>query len=377
MSKQKMNFYKLDNILKYNAQYNLIIGERSNGKTYAILDYCIKRYFKAGEKMAYIRRWREDIRGKRGQNLFTPLINNDINGNVIEKYSDGKYNDIFYYAGKWYFAFTEVNERGELETEHDKEPFAYSYALTEMEHDKGTSNPAIVNVFFDEFLTRKAYLPDEFILFMNTLSTIIRYRDNVKIFMCGNTVNQYSPYFAEMGLTNIENMKQGAIDIYTYGNSELKVVVEFSDSPAKNKPSDKYFAFDNPKLNMIKGKSGVWEMNVYPHAPCKYTRRDILFIFFIIFNNYILQCEIVSKDGTAFIYIHEKTTEIQNPDSDLIYTLEYSHKPNIRRRIDKPTNNTEKIIYDLFNNDKVFYQDNKVGELVRNYLQQSTHSLYN
>ena len=27
-------------------------------------------------------------------------------------------------------------------------------------------------------------------------------RKNVKIFMCGNTVNKYNPYFQEMGLKN-------------------------------------------------------------------------------------------------------------------------------------------------------------------------------
>ena len=39
------------------------------------------------------------------------------------------------------------------------------------------------------------------LFFMNVLSTIIRDRENIKIFMLGNTVNKYCPYFDEMGLT--------------------------------------------------------------------------------------------------------------------------------------------------------------------------------
>ena len=58
-------------------------------------------------------------------------------------------------------------------------------------------------ILFDEFITKGMYLTDEFMAFMNTLSTIIRQRDNVKIFMCGNTVNKFNPYFEEMGLNDM------------------------------------------------------------------------------------------------------------------------------------------------------------------------------
>ena len=37
-------YYSLKKILSKNADYNLIIGERSNGKTYATLLYALKQY---------------------------------------------------------------------------------------------------------------------------------------------------------------------------------------------------------------------------------------------------------------------------------------------------------------------------------------------
>ena len=64
-------------------------------------------------------------------------------------------------------------------------------------------------------------------MFANVLSTIIRHRNDVKIFMLANTVNKYCPYFKEMGLKHITEMKQGSIDIYTYGSSDLRVAVEY------------------------------------------------------------------------------------------------------------------------------------------------------
>ena len=136
-----------------------------------------------------------------------------------------------------------------------------------MEHDKSTSYPDVTTVIFDEFLTRQSYLPDEFILFQNVLSTIIRGRRDVTIFMLGNTVNKWSPYFAEMGLKHVKEMEVGSIDVYTYGDSELTVAVEFTGSRHSSKASDVYFAFDNPRLNMITGSEGSWEMAIYPHCP--------------------------------------------------------------------------------------------------------------
>ena len=61
MIKKKPKFYSLENILSKNADYNIIFGERSNGKTYATLEYVLTKYVETGEQGAYIRRWSEEI----------------------------------------------------------------------------------------------------------------------------------------------------------------------------------------------------------------------------------------------------------------------------------------------------------------------------
>ena len=50
-------FYSLNNILEYEATYNVIFGERSNGKTYAVLKEAISQYFKDKGQLAIVRRW--------------------------------------------------------------------------------------------------------------------------------------------------------------------------------------------------------------------------------------------------------------------------------------------------------------------------------
>lgn len=352
-------YYDLRNILKTDSIYNIIIGERSNGKTYACLKYGVERYFKTGEQFAIVRRWQTDIRGSRASEMFSSLIKNG----VVRKLSRGKYEGIHYWAGKFYPC--NYNEMGKA-VYNDNEVIAYPFSLSDTEHNKSISYPNITTIIFDEFITREVYLPDEFVLFMNTISTIVRDRTNVKIFMLGNTVNKYCPYFNEMGLKDIHKQEQGTIDVYKYGNSELKVAVEYCKSMGKSKANNFYFAFNNPKLEMI--KTGAWELDIYPHLPVKYKPKNILFTYFIEHEKQLFQCNIILVDNNLFTYIHQKTTEIKNPDKDLIYTLEYNPKMNYNRNILKPHNKLEQKIKEFFIYDKVYYQDNDVGDTINNYL---------
>lgn len=353
----KQKYYSLKNILAKNAQYNVIFGERSNGKTYSVLKYAIEKYFEKGEQLAIVRRWQDDFTGKRGATMFDSLVSN----NEVSKITNGKWTNVYYYGSRWYLARYEGEKRIQ-----DERPFAYGFSISSMEHDKSTSYPDICTICFDEFLTRTMYLPDEFVLFMNVISTIIRHRTNIKIFMLGNTVNRYCPYFKEMGLVHVKDMRPGDIDIYRYGDSELTVAVEYTAPNKAGKENDYFFAFDNPKLSMITG--GAWEIGIYPHCPVKYLPKDVLFRFFIVFSGDTLECEVIHHDDLDFIFIHRKTTELKHPDSDLIYSPEYSPRPNWKRRITKPTTKIEKRIAEYFIRDDIFYSDNEVGEIVRNYL---------
>lgn len=358
--KKKEKFYSLKKILEKDCQYNIIYSKRSDGKTYAVLKYALERFVKKQGQFAIIRRMREDFRGKRATQVFDNLVSND----EIAKMTNYEWTHTYYYSGKWYLARWDEDLQKDV---HDTTPFAYSFALTEMEHDKSTAYPFITTIFFDEFLSRTGYLTDEFVLFMNTISTIIRHRTDVKIFMAGNTINKYCPYFREMGLSHIKEMRPGKIDVYTYGEEgKLRVAVEYSETSLNKSDSDIYFAFDNPRLKMI--TEGAWEVDIYPHRPVKYKDNDIVFSYFIEFDDDLLQCDIVSKDNMIFTFIHLKTTPIQNPESDIVFTTEYNPRPNYFRKINKPTHPIVKKLYEFFLKEKVFFQDNEIGEIVRNYL---------
>lgn len=382
--KEEIKHYSLLPIMKVKSHYKVIYGERSNGKTFAVkhlglfglhedgIDY--NGYLDNGDQLAIVRRWDTDLRGKKGSSLFDDIIHNKEKGNILSKKTKGKWNSIWFQSMRWYLQ--KVDEDGDV-VQRDPTPFAIGFALNTEEHEKSLSYPNIGSILFDEFISRNAYIPDEFISFSSIISTIVRLRDDITIFMCGNAINVYNPYFTEMGLKRVKTQKKGTIDTYKYtqhyedeqGNivpCELVVAVEYSDFPSKKKASNVYFAFDNPKLQMV--TTGKWELALYPHLPRKYRPMDIAFTYFIIFDEEILQCEIICFDDCSFTYIHRRSKPLAEDDERLIYQQNYSPLPNRTRKIIHAHNKLEQKVVEYFQKEKVFYQDNEVGEMVNQYI---------
>lgn len=359
----KKDWYTLDKIKKVDATYNVIFGERSNGKTYSTLKEGIIKWYESDKKeqLGIVRRWQEDIKGKRATNIFSGINAN----NEVVKITNGEYEGVTYFSGRFFLC--NYDDEGKP-LYNDSDVLGHTFALTDTEHNKSITYPHITTIVFDEFLTKYTYLPDEFVTFMNTVSTIVRKRTDVKIYMLGNTVNRYAPYFKEMGLNHISEMEQGTIDVYRYGESKLTVAVEYTETMETDSKKDNnfYFAFNNPKLEMI--TSGAWELDIYPHNPIKYKPKDILFNYFIDFEENLYHAEVVQKDTMLFTYIHEKTTELKEPDTDIIYSLDYNIGNNYNRNVYKPKNKIQEKILWFYKHDLVFYQDNEVGDSINNYL---------
>lgn len=359
MKTKKSKYWNIEPILKIPAQYRVVFGERSAGKSYGTLDRAVDRFIKRGEQTAYIRRWPDDIKMRMMQQLFDPLLKN----NVVSERSGGMWNGIKYRNGAFYLIATD----GEKTVVECEKPFMYVFAISAMEHTKSTSYPDVTMIIFDEFISRVAYITDEFSLFMNILSTIIRDRDNVEIWMLGNTVSKDCIYFREMGLRHVKDQKPGTIDTYSYSKNgqELLIAVEYTENLVAKK-SDKYFIFDNPKLEMI--TNGAWELAIYPHLFEKYRPAQVLYKFFVVYREETLQCELIEGKAGHFIFIHQKTTPLKEYEEDLIYTIEPSSNPMHRVDITRPELPIEKTIVRLITSERVCFQDNEIGEVFNDYL---------
>ena len=363
---EKNKYWSPHQLLSYNAHYNVAFGIRSNGKTFGVQEIGLEDFCNNGYQMAVIRRYDSDFTGKLGQQMFSALVNNE-RGNLVQYYSDGVWNNITYYSKRWWLSRYDPKTATSV---LDVEPFAFAFALNTSEHDKSTSYPKVKTILFDEFISRTGYLTDEFVLFTNVISTIKRLRNDVKIFMLGNTISKFCPYFQEMGLVHILQQPVGTIELYEYGDSGLKVAVEYvaPNLHKGKKESDVYFAFNNPKLKMI--TEGAWEMEIYPHLPLKYKQNNVFFKYFIKNQGQIFQCNLIEKDDKYFTYIHKKTTPITDTENYLIYSREPTISLNIRNRgLVRPRDDIDRKLKWFFDNNMVYYQNNEIGEIISNWLE--------
>lgn len=358
----------LDMAKAYNAKYIMCFGRRGNGKTWEIKDIAlngdpktgIPGYIKEGKQSAYIRRDDTDLKGYRAKRLFDDVVN----AGKIEEWTDGAWTDVVYKEHAWWLAkFDETLNKIVC----DARPFMFAFSLSVAHHDKSVAFPNVSNVFFDEFLTTAGYLPDEWATFLNTLSTIKRNRDDVTVFFYGNTISTWCPYFTNFGI-NVRKLKQGEVIPIVYGEEGYRIIVEFcADSGASGKAArDPYFAFKDNTAKMI--TSGTWDIQIYPTCPQSYERCEIVNEYYIKFDRELLHAEMIYSQGNFFTFIHRKTTPIKDGDKHMVFQQEWDPRPNYRRSILRPSGRQEKIIISQFMKDKVFYQDNEVGDIVHNYL---------
>ena len=358
-------YYNIEPIDNTGAIYRMIIGQRSNGKTYRVCKHIVEDYINEGKRGAYIRRYEESITPKNLQSLFNPHLQ------LIWELSEHKWNSIFYRAKE--FHLCAIDSEGKIIAKDDT-AFCITAAINTSENTKGEDRGEVYTIVFDEFMTRSGYLNNEFVRFMNLLSTLIRDRESAVIYMLANTINKYCPYFAEMGLKNIDKLAQGEIAVYTYGSSDLTVAVELCDEvQATKQTASKYFAFDNPQLQMI--TRGAWEFQIYPRAPYKILPEDIVLKFYIQFAEQLLACEVVHSTlkqycNDVFIFVHPQTKDINVDDFTIMYVSDFSScRMHVRFLKDQPTEG-HKLIYSLIQRKAVCFSDNDTGEVFRNWLQE-------
>lgn len=353
------------------ANIYMFIGERSNGKTHSALSFALDNYDKDGSRFIYIRRLAESLKAQYMRNLFT---GNRKSGDLQKHLKKHGIEDLIFYSSCFWGAVDD--EKGKRIRTGD--PIGYTQAISTWETGKGGSYPFIGTIIFDEFLTRGIYLPDEPTLFENLVSSIVREEDHAKILMLANTVSWACPYFREWGLNHVREMRQGTYDIYQSGDNKRKIVVCYTEH-AGNKASDVYFNYDNSRSRMI--MDGVWETADYPRIPTNvgdWYAGEPCYIYSI--DEWCVKIvPMATTDGMECLVIYEsKHVPISANGVDVrfhdrvIYTDYFYPYMNCRMALTKQRDKLSKFLIECFRTGRVFYQNNTVGENVRNYLKFST-----
>lgn len=353
------------------AQIYMVFGERSNGKTYSALQYAVEEYIEHGKRFTYVRRLAEMVRMTYMRNLFN---GNRKTGALTRELNKMGMEDIRYYSSAfWPMVRDEKHKLIRMD-----EPCGYTFAISTWETAKGASilNPG--PIIFDEFLTRGAYLPDEPVMFENLISSIVREEDSVKVIMLANTVSWSAPYFREWGLNHVREMKQGSYQTYTSGDNKRKIVVCYAEH-AGSKASDVYFNYDNPRSRMI--TSGVWETAEYPRIPTQVGNWEKGIPCYVqSIDEWTIKIQpAMTPDGMEVILVFDNGRRLIDENgmdtrySDrIVYTDFFYPYINCKFCITKHNDDYTRYILSCLKQGRVFYQNNTVGEYLRQYLMFST-----
>lgn len=359
-------YYDPSEILALGATYNIIFGERGNGKTFSVCRLIIDAYLDEQLPSAYIRRLDEMIKQGNLETLFEP------HREYIEQKTGGRWNYIQYRNHA--FTLQKRDPESNALIERDKQPFCRTYAISTNETTKGPDRGRVKYVFFDEFITRQFYLTNEVVLYQNLLETIIRKRPGVTIIMVANTVNKFCIYFRHMGLNRIKQQKQGTIDQYLLGKAQTKIACEYckDDDSSASEIAEQYYCFDNPQAEMI--KNGSWEFDIYRTIPKGLdANHEPELVFYIEFDQQITRGALYIYQDSPVICFTKKTTPIRDRENAIIYGEEISSASPLHQiELARAPTRAQQVILELMKQHKTYFATNDDGENVQNWLKYAT-----
>lgn len=286
-NKKEIQWYSLDEILKYDAQYYIIYGERSNGKSYAVDEYIIDKFFKDGSQFGFIKRFSEDIKG-----IYMDTVLSHLDDYLLEKYE----HKVKFYRGKWLLYHKDTE--GKLS---DCVTFGYAFSLANVDRTKALQFPNIETILFEEFMSKNCYyLPDEINNLLNLVSTIVRQRHTAKVFMLANAISKFSPYSEALGV-KLHRVKKGEIITREYQDKKgfrTKFAIQRSENVnvydnIDNEEKVVFNVFGNSGVGgMI--TSGDFETHAYPRHVDGYE--------FVECNSGVTPWSVISdRDKTSFV----------------------------------------------------------------------------
>lgn len=272
------DFFKLKPMMSNDPDVIVIQGMRTNGKTYGVLEYCIRDYKDHGRRFIYTRRLAESITKKNIAELLDPfMVNPYVKTPLIEElWGEGA--KIRYNVGKF-----EVIKPDDPDFEKEIIGYVESLSTTGTWKSKYSDAQNIYNFILDEFLPLKSEraLPEEINSFEQATSSVFRsHAENCKVFLIGNTVSVYSPYFTNFGINTFSMNQQGKIyniELPNEVGEPTKVAFQWTPSNTKiSKQTSKFMR--SSKIAM--GEYEIDPVAEIPHTDNERAHETLLCTFF-------------------------------------------------------------------------------------------------
>lgn len=351
MAKQK--FYDIKRLLEINAQYNILLGERSNGKSFQVKKHAIEKYLRGEGKVIYLRRFTVEVKPNMVEEYF-----NDENLNY-KKMTNGKYDGVMCYRGLIYFFYY-----GENDERIRGESFGKYVALSTERQQRSLSLTEYTTIIYEEFITMP-YLQTECRDLMHFVSTVAR-RNIIQVFMIGNTISRLCPYFSEWQLTHIPQQKMGDIDIYKMSTNQVdengeKIYVTIAVELCANSGNNSKMFFGQASKMIT---SGVWEADEQHHLINDYKSYNCIYKITVINMNMMYCIEWLKNDnGESFLYCHP-TNKIK---TKRIISNDWSEDMFTTKKL-FPICKGDLIIRKLISLGKICYSDNLTGSEFSNII---------
>ena len=305
--KNKKRYVQRDFIHKIDAEYIILLGQRTNGKSFAVKEDIIKNALEHEEEFAYIRRYKEDCKQYMVEEYFSDIICDKKGVHHLEEWSNGRYNYITVYQQGIYFA--NMDEDGKV-TRGQK--LGRMFGLSWATHYKSLSFPNMTSAVYEEFVTDEAFLDQECKRFMHLISTIFR-ESKARVYLVGNTLSRINPFFSEWELVNIPKQKINSIDMYyhkytTEDGEEKKTKIAVYLTHSTNVNSGMFFG------NAAKAITGsVWDTDEQPHLKGRKSDYEILYTMIFIYDRTLFLMELLQhkESGAVTWFVSPKNTPPQ------------------------------------------------------------------
>lgn len=341
--------YSNEEIKKKNANFNLIYGEKSGGKSYQMKhNEMVCHYIDTGKRFILLRRWKEDI-----TNLWIDrYFNEDVD---VKKITKGKYNYITSYRKELYFS--NIQDNGKVVR---GEKIGYVMALSTEQHMSSASFLDVDVIVFEEFMERGAYIAHEADKLMIFYNTIDRGRGIVKLWLVGNTITRVNPYLRDWGLQDVvRKQKQGDINVIEIHNDNnvVRLAIEYAKSVG-----NKQMAIGNASKMIDKG---AWQTNPQPHLPKSRNEYIKIFECGFLYNGFKFKGEFLKdkKEDFTCWFIFPFTKKFK--DDILIFSDKVSINPYWQTDIYSisklKTDKIRKFFIETFRECNIFYCDDLTG----------------
>lgn len=373
MSK-KMVYYSSEKIYNENATYNIIYGERSNGKSYDIKHKYALEWFINKNKNLFsddsvehadvlnitgrfilVRRTSEQLKNERIESYFSDCD--------IRKLTNGKYNIISVYRKEIYFSNYDI-EKNQVKRGIK---IGYAIPLSLEQNYAGSSFLDVDNIIVEEFMSREeGYLRNEPTKLQNLYSTVDRKRGTTKVWLVGNTITRICPYLYEWGLIDlVKNQKQGNIVTKELSagfdkieNKEIfvKLALEFCDSSGRTS-----FAFGE-HADML--NTGSWQTDKQPTLADSYKKYPCSLKIGFEYKGFKYLGRLLGRDNYLFWFIAPFTKHEEFKDVALIFSekinIDLKYQTNIYD-ITIPNKRLHYILANTFKESMIFYSDDLTG----------------